>query len=732
MKFYLKTMFSATVSLMFCTSVNACAKVPEKPGTDPETDGYPDRSIYSDAIFSMDEVPADEPASDIAFREARLSARTGNFYASLDNAIASGNISGWLQDYYDEYSSEIRAAEPYTVLILQVMDKEKYADVLKPYIVDILRENIPVNIETFREESEKDKAAGQSGLIRDLNTVHPVRYILESAWGLRLLGEYDAGSEAAVRNFIEENIENQVNYYQGSYGTTGYNKEIFAMDIAFWVKMLYGDAYPVTERSFERIWTNVTAISYDADNSPHYDSGTGFYLILRWGLFLNRIEDMRNSIHIRRIIDRMARTVHTSGQCMKWGKSMENIYSSDRELAIDGGRTLAWCLKVGYLLYQDPSYLYIARKYEDLRYNSLNITRWKGIVCDLWPEGINFDGISAFPDPDFGTVHVTERITSNVSYEGINLGRYDSDWKTVQDKIVLSTGTHPNAPSMLIDLSYTQSKAAWDHRISIGSYMFMSSHIASVLGRPGEPFRINRPYVASSDMEDFPVFKVAQGDVDPTAQYEEMLGYSSKFDYVIDEYTADRISPEAAYCNISYSKYEYEGVSVRRQVVLLHNGVSVIFDEIANNGQRSLNSATIYAVWPSVIASGEKWVVQEGHVPTTVSMPAYGEIPVLFAFPQTDTPTTMRVETDELRSSFEKGRTKTLILQSDDTLENGGKVEMLTVIAPLKSSRNAGAFAEHIDCEKVAEGWLLYLPSPDDKAIKVLMTREGKPMVNDN
>ena len=170
MKSYSRTMILAAVSLMLCSSLNSCAKAPEKPEKEPEPSEYPDRSIYSDAIFRMDEVPADEPSSDIAFREARLSSRVSEFYASLDNAIASGNISGWLQDYYDEYSSEVKAAEPYTVLILQVMDEKKYADALKPYIVDILRENIPVNIETFRTESEKDKAAGKDGRIHDLNT----------------------------------------------------------------------------------------------------------------------------------------------------------------------------------------------------------------------------------------------------------------------------------------------------------------------------------------------------------------------------------------------------------------------------------------------------------------------------------------------------------------------------------------------------------------------------------
>lgn len=708
----------------------SCTKAPEEePETPAPAETYPDKYIYTNAVFSMDEVPSDEPSSDIAARESRLVARKTTFFANLDNAIANGTLSQWLSTYHKEFTSETDAAEPYTVLAQLLLRMPEYTPALKPALVDLLRANIPHNIEVYETEAAKDRAAGYDGYPRDLNTVHPVRYALESAYALKLLDSYDAESEALVKQLIEDCVENRAYYFDGTYLTSGYNKEIFAVDIAFWVKMLYGDQpYPLTVKTFENVWTNVTVTSYDGDNSPHYDSTTGFYLILRWGLLLGREYDLAASPHIRRIMDRMAKTVMNSGQSGKFGKSMENLYSSNKELAIDGGRSLAWDLKVGYRLYNDPNYLYIARKYEDLRFNSRNVSRWKGSIYDLWPEGINCEGQTALPTSDFGTVHVTDRITSQ---NGVMLGRGDANYKTVQDKIILSTGRHPNSPSMLIDMSYTQSKAAYDHRIGITTYQFMSAHMATVLGRPGEPFRINRPMVAPVSVADFPVLKVAQGDVWPSSAYKAVMGYDEKTDYTIDSYRAAAICSYAACCDIAYTKFEYEGVSARRQVVLLNNGMAIVFDRLENRSGMPLNAAVTYNLWPSIEQQGERWVMQTGHVPTTVSAPAVAEIPAAFYFPQTATSTRMRVETDDLCSSFEQGKTRILVLESTEPLQPGETAELLALIVPVKKKESIGAFLDNIECEVVDEGYLLYLPSPADKADKIVLRRDGAPVVND-
>lgn len=731
------------VNKLFMTLVLCCFSVLfttacEKPETgkkpdkeDVKDEKYPDKYIYSDVLFRYSDTPEAELGSDIMYRESRLAKRIPTFYAGLDAAISSGTLDSWFKTYRKEFTSEADSPEPYTVLILEALKQDKYnVPSLKDKMVADLKGLIDINLAVFEEEVQKDLANGRTGQIFDLNTVHPVRYLLESAYALRLLGQYDVTTEKIVKNFIETHIENKVNYYTGTYLTSGYNKEIFAMDVAFWVKMLYGNEYPYTNSGFEKIWNNVTVLSYDADNSPHYDSGTGFYLVLRWGLMLGREAEMTASPHLFRIMDRMAKTIMTSGMSGKWGKSMENLYSSNKELAVDGGRTMAWCLKVGYKLYGISDYLYIARKYEDLRFNSLNVSRWKASVCDLWPEWINHSMTTARPTKDFGLVHTTERIASPGYHNGTMLGRGDTDYITLQDKMMLSTGTHPDAPSLMLDMSISSSKAAQDHRIGINMSLFKSAHIASYLGRPGEPFRLNRTFVAPVTIADFPIIDIAQGDVNPTNAYTERMGYYYQTDYKIKSWKAETLSENAAYCEVEYSRFQYAGVEAKRKVVLLHNGLIAVYDQITNNSSANMNAASIYTLWPDVESQGERWALQTPHIPTTVNTPSVSEMPVLFFFPRTTSSGVMTVEVDSNRSSNENGKTKTVVFKADEPLKNGNSWECVTLIVPIKNRQNMGAFMDKVICEKVEEGYLLYIPSPEEKAIKILMDIDGKPQVS--
>ena len=123
--------------------------------------------------------------------------------------------------------------------------------------------------------------------------------------------------------------------------------------------------------------------------------------------------------------------------------------------------------------------------------------------------------------------------------------------------------------------------------------------------------------------------------------------------------------------------------------------------------------------------------MQTGHVPTTVSVPAVAEIPTAFFFPQTATSTRMRVETDDLCSSYERGKTRILVLESTEPLQPGETAELLALIVPVKKTESIGAFLDNVECEAVDEGYLLYLPSPADKADKIVLRRDGAPVVND-
>ena len=81
------------------------------------------------------------------------------------------------------------------------------------------------------------------------------------------------------------------------------------------------------------------------------------------------------------------------------------------------------------------------------------------------------------------------------AYQGLLLGSGDTDVVTVQDKLILSTGRHPLAPYLLMDLSYTQQKAAYDHRIGIDNFMFGAANLCTYLARPGEGSRMSRIFI---------------------------------------------------------------------------------------------------------------------------------------------------------------------------------------------------------------------------------------------
>ena len=301
----------------------------------------------------------------------------------------------------------------------------------------------PVAIRLYEQNRQVDIGKKFSGYPRDLDTVHPAEAVLEMAYALKLLGKYDGAVRQQTESFIDTYVENH-GFYTGKYLTTGYNKEVYAMHIASLVALLYAEEsrhYPITRSTFEVFWNGIVHRSYETDNSPHYDAGTGFWLILRMALLHHREDDLRQGTRFHDILTRMALTVANNGQTAKWGKSMEQF--SGNELMPDGGAALSWCLKVGYRLFKDRFLLYTARKYEDLRLFGSNKT-WRNDAVAIWPDGINSQQVSGVVcPPSVPLSTVTTRITSRKAYQGLLLGRGDTDVVTVQDKLILSTGRHP-------------------------------------------------------------------------------------------------------------------------------------------------------------------------------------------------------------------------------------------------------------------------------------------------
>ena len=688
-------------------------------------------SSIGNSIFPMDYAPHEEISSEVLARETRLNNRWNTFVLNLNNAISTNRLSSWIQSYITQFGTDNGIGLPYSCLTHLCLDFN-FAQLKQP-LIDSLKSVIGENYQIFLTESANDIASGYSGFPRDLNTVHPARDIVENAYNLKLLGAYGGATQTLVENFINTFVENKCDYYDGTYRSTGYNKEIFALDVAFWIKMLYDNqpsVYPKSKASFEDMWYGLMYCSYDGDNSPHYDAGTGVHLVLHWACLSGREDVLRNTPHMKRILDRMAKTVMNSGENAKWGKCMGNFNVAYSQFCNDAGRYLTWDLKMAYRLFNDPYYLYVARKYEDERFNA-GVSRWAGDICDFWPVGINYSNLNQSVCPKDSTCYATKRITSNTAYNGLLLGRGDSNYKYVQDKLIISTGHHPRSPYFLMDLSYTQSKAATDRRIGIDNLVFDGTHICTYLDRPGEAFRSSRPFVAPDNLS-FPVLNVIQGDVSASAEYKSLINFNPDFDYVIDNYGVKQLNQNAAFAEVEYSKFQYSGVSAKRRVVLLNNGIMIVYDKIvsAANSGRSDNVGVIYNIWPSVAASGtdNRWVLQGKHLPTLAdkSGVATGGIQTLFYFPIVGTNTTASISSDLNRSNASICRTYC----AQTHLSAGQTAEIVSLIIPMKDATKANELTQNITAVKSGSNYIITIPSPN-RPINVTIGEKDYPIVVD-
>jgi len=688
-------------------------------------------STIGNSIFAMDYVPHEETSSEILTRESRLNNRFNIFIANLNIAIQRNTLSTWIKSYLTQFTNDNGLGLPYSCLTHLCIDYN-YSQLKQP-LIDSLKAVIDESYKTFLTESSNDIISGFSGFPRDLNTVHPARDIVENAYNLKLLGAYGSATKTLVENFITTYVENRCDYYDGTYRSTGYNKEIFALDVAFWIKMLYADqtaVFPKTKASFEDMWYGLMYCSYDGDNSPHYDAGTGVHLVLHWAYLLGREDVLRNTPHMKRILDRMAKTVMNSGENAKWAKCMGNFNVAYSQFCNDAGRYLTWDMKMAYRLFNDPFYLYVARKYEDERFNA-DVSRWAGDICDFWPVGVNYSNVNQTTCPKDTSCYATNRITSNTAYNGLLLGRGDTNYKSVQDKLIISTGHHPRSPYFLMDLSYTQSKAATDRRIGIDNLIFDGTHICTYLDRPGEAFRSSRPFV-TPDTLSFPVLNVTQGDVSASPDYKALLNFNPDFDYVIGNYGVKQLNQNAAFAEVEYTKFQYSGLSAKRRVVLLNNGIMVVYDRISSssNSNRNDNVGVLYNVWPSVDKTGSnnRWVLQGKHLPTLVDKTGVvtGGIQTLFYFPVVGTTTSTTVTSDKNRSNSTICKT----FSAQTHLLAGQTAEIISLIIPMKDATMANELTQNITTMKSGNNYVISIPSPA-RPIKVTIRETDYPIVDD-
>lgn len=569
-------------------------------------------------VYPLDYVPHLESDNEITARERELQAVYDDYFANLEQQNAAGNSQMLIEEFITKINAQGDAKSALRTLVM-LSTEEAYFPEWRDEVV-----------RRFQQEGEKARLHAEQVIIEseykinDLKQVTPIRYYMDYAWGLYALDAFDADTPQAnlfrqnLQAFISAYIEGTAPYYDNAYYTTGYNKEIFAMDVASTISLLYQDSprFPKVKQAFEAFWENVTQMSYDGDNSPHYDANTGFHIILNIALRHGLESDVVNSEHLLRVMDRMARTVMSSGQSAKWGKSMETIASG--QIRVSAGGSLPWDLKVGYRLWQNPFYLYVARKYEVFYLQQHGAIAAKSFEADLWPLGVDaLDVVLAKPAEIDITSRATQRIISCCEYDGLLLGRGDTDFVDVQDKLVISTGHHPRAPYLLMDLSYTQHKAGVDHRSGLDTYIFNGAHTVTRLKRWSEANKNNGIYINPGaypyPSAPYPSKEVsAPGNND---RFVEVMGYQPSHGYVVDSFDAMGIAQDAAYGYVDYHQYQYNGVGAKRQVILLNNGIAVVSDTISTTASYWGNhkGGVIYQVLPQFkAASGDNWVLLRG------------------------------------------------------------------------------------------------------------------------
>jgi len=692
------------------------------------------------AFYPMDFVPHDESAAEISARETRLSNHETSFFNKLNAAVSTGTLNTWIDNYLpklDLSPTQVLVSNNDYVHALYILTKlsidynyPSLSLLLKPK----LSESVFRSFQIFKSESQNDMSAGGTGLPFDLNTVQPANSMLSASICLKLLGAYTGAIKDSTEAFIERYVENKGDF-DGFYQITGYNKGVFFMDIGSNVLALYPDEptkYPVTKQTFESFWTGITKCSYDGDNSPHYDAGTGIWTAIRMALTHNRLNDLKITDDFHRMLTRMAYTIMNSGETAKWGKSMGGTLNNNTQLTNDGNREMSWTLKMGYKLFGDPFVLYVARKYEDLRLNG-PVADWRTTITSTYPKDINFSNVkNVAPVVGIPTSLVTTRLTSKTAYNGLSLGRGDTNTILVQDKMILSTGHHPRAPYFLMDLSYTQSKAAPDHRIAANNLMYDGTHLCTHLDRPGNGNQMSRPYLCP-DSYIYPLVPTVAGEVTPSNDYKTKVGFDPSFDYVLKTHSVTDIDPNVAYGVVEYSKFQYSGVSAKREIVLLHNGITIFLDRMKTDQTYTggHKAGVIYQVWPSIQAQdpNKRWVLQSNHIPTLVDKSANPNgFGTLYYFPQVGTTTQAAIATDTARINDKINKTYSV----SRAIARNDSVVVLSMVLPIRNTSLVQSLINSIRTSEKNGIYDIAIPKDATSFISVRFEPNKIPTVNLN
>ena len=550
-------------------------------------------------LYPMDFAPHEESAEDIQAREAMFEKTWSDYFAKLDAMTNGGDRKA--------FDAFVKATPGRTLLLLA--SDYGYEAFRQPALEKLTNDFL-------RNLTAAEKVLAKSGGIKDIGDVANLNTALEAAFLLKKNNAFTPGQSAMLEPLLAKYVDGKAVFWgftrKFPYYLSGYNKESTTLNVAAYTKGLYAGTgkFQNTIDSFDAVWRQMTTQAYETDNSPHYDASVNLGTIFGWVVDFGLEEELRRAPDMRMILDRLAKTVMPNGESANYGKSMWSM----RKIRVDGVEVddyrvngsmgLGTCLRWAYRLYGDPHYLYLARKYE-----AMNASGRAPLT--LMPKAFDLNFFSV-KGAEWGADAPLCATTIRLKGPGYALDRgvRREDVQPVQDKLMLSTGSHPRSPFMMMDLSFTQSKVKAMRRMGVDNHIFNGTHTVTVVGRPDDAQETNRIFIAPDDIP-YPGTGEAAKAVSTCA---DPQGYELR------DYSGTRVNADLAYGEVEYSRLQFEGVHARRKMALLNNGVMVVEDLVwaDEKYKGGKNAGAIYNVWSSIIAKGANWVVnspKRGHFP---------------------------------------------------------------------------------------------------------------------
>ncbi|PRP85803.1 hypothetical protein PROFUN_05995 [Planoprotostelium fungivorum] len=214
-------------------------------------------------------------------------------------------------------------------------------------------------------------------------------------------------------------------------------------------------------------------------------------------------------------------------------------------------------------------------------------------------------------------------------YKGmlINRGATNANTVLVPDKIILRTSSHDLSSWAVLGLSGAGHHANTDQRLCLDNSMFMGAYMVHRRNRPSYANQCNGPFAQKDDIN-YP-YPLAFPDLNvdflaATQKYMDVMQY--QFDRptgtILNEtqtYPTNitysnvlTLGSHASGADVLYGRFQHEGLSVRRQVIMTDNGVMVVKDTYtaSSNLAYPVKAGINWRLWDNVTLSGPTWALQ--------------------------------------------------------------------------------------------------------------------------